>query len=110
MALSNDKDALESTQNRGIVIQIDRKEYRLTDKPPDRKIIMTGWELRKLADPDIDEKRDLFEVVPGGSDKKIGNDEEVEIRDGMRFFSAPALINPGATHPEGTPLFRVLEG
>ena len=57
---------------------------------------MTGWELRRLADPDIDETRDLFLVVPGGSDKKIGNDEELEIHDGMRFFSAPALINPGS--------------
>ena len=110
MALSNDKDALESTQSRGITIQIDRKEYRLTDKPPDRKIIMTGWELRKLADPDIDEKRDLFEVVPGGSDKKIGNDDEVEIRDGMRFFSAPAVINPGTAQLKRASLLRGAEG
>ncbi|MCY4486431.1 MAG: multiubiquitin domain-containing protein [Deltaproteobacteria bacterium] len=96
MALSDDKTSVESTPEGGVVIQIDRKEYRLTDKPPDTKIVMTGWELRKLADPEIDEKRDLFLVVPGGSDKKIGNDEELEIHDGMRFFSAPALINPGA--------------
>ena len=104
MALSDDREVAVGTQDGGIVIQIDRKEYRLTDKPPDRKILMTGWELRKLADPDIDEKRDLFLVVPGGSDKKIGNDEEVEIRDGMRFFSAPAVINPGArtSREEGT--------
>ena len=96
MALSDDKEVGERRVEGGVVIQIDRKEYRLTDGLPDREIIMTGWEIRRLADPDIDENRDLFLVVPGGSDKKIANDEEVEIRDGMRFFSAPALINPGA--------------
>ena len=96
MALSSDKDTVENTQSRGIVIQIDRKEYVLADKPQQEKIVLTGLEIRKLADPDVDEKRDLFLVVPGGSDKKIGNDDEVEIRDGMRFFSAPALINPGS--------------
>ena len=96
MALSDDKEVGERRLEGGVVIQIDRKEYRLTDGLPDREIIMTGWEIRRLADPDIDENRDLFLVVPGGSDKKIANDEEVEIRDGMRFFSAPALINPGA--------------
>ena len=39
--------------------------------------------------------RDLFEVVPGGSDKKIGDHDVVEIRNGLRFFTAPAQINPG---------------
>jgi hypothetical protein len=38
----------------------------------------------------------LFEVVPGGSDIKILDDQVVEIRDGLRFFTAPAQINPGS--------------
>jgi hypothetical protein len=34
-------------------------------------------------------------VVPGGTDRKIGDTEVVDIRDGKRFFTAPAQINPG---------------
>jgi hypothetical protein len=37
----------------------------------------------------------LFEVVPGGSDLKIEADTQVEMRNGLRFFTAPAQINPG---------------
>jgi hypothetical protein len=33
--------------------------------------------------------------VPGGSDKKIGDSDVVEMRNGLRFFTAPAQINPG---------------
>ena len=78
----------------GIVIRIDRREYPVPrDLLNDGKL--TGTAIRRLADPDIADDRDLFEVVLGGSDRKIGNDEEVAIRDGLRFFSAPARINPG---------------
>ena len=38
---------------------------------------------------------DLFEVVPGGSDLKIELATKVKMRDGLRFFTAPAQINPG---------------
>ena len=78
----------------GLTIRIDRKEYRVPRDAPDYGR-MTGAQIRRLADPDIGEDRDLFEVVPGGSDRKIGDDDEVVIRNGMRFFSAPAQINPG---------------
>ena len=57
---------------------------------------LTGQQIRRLADPNIGPDRDLFEVVPGGSDRKIENQEEVLIRNHMRFFSAPAVINPGS--------------
>ena len=78
----------------GLTIRIDRKEYRVSrNLLKDGK--MTGAQIRRLADPDIGEDRDLFEVVPGGSDRKIGSDDEVVIRNGLRFFSAPAQINPG---------------
>jgi hypothetical protein len=70
-------------------IQIDRKIYRVDLKQ------MTGMQLRALPSPAIGPDRDLFEVVPGGTDRKIGDDEVVEIRHGLRFFSAPAQINPG---------------
>jgi hypothetical protein len=70
-------------------IQIDRHHYKVTQRH------MTGMQLRHLPTPPIGPDRDLFEVVPGGSDRKIGDDEEVEIRNGLRFFTAPAQINPG---------------
>ena len=71
-------------------IQIDRKTYRVELKH------MTGLQLRALPSPPIGPDRDLFEVVPGGTDRKIGDEEVVKIQNGLRFFSAPAQINPGA--------------
>jgi hypothetical protein len=56
---------------------------------------MTGLQLRHVPTPPIGPDRDLFEVVPGGSDRKIGDNDVVEIRNGLRFFTAPAQINPG---------------
>lgn len=71
------------------VIKIDRKEYKVPQSS------LTGVQLRQLPEPDIGADRDLFEVVPGGSDRKIANDQDVKMRDGLRFFTAPAQINPG---------------
>jgi hypothetical protein len=70
-------------------IKIDRGEFTVD------AATLTGAELRRLPDPDIGPDRDLFEVVPGGSDVKIAPDMSVVMRDGLRFFSAPAQINPG---------------
>jgi hypothetical protein len=72
-----------------IEIQIDRVHYEVDVAQ------MTGEQLRHLPDPPIGPDRDLFEVVPGHSDRKIGDNEEVELRNGTRFFTAPAHINPG---------------
>ncbi len=71
-------------------IQIDRVHYTVTQR------FMTGEQLRHVPPTPIGPDRDLFEVIPGGTDKKIGNDEVVEIRNGKRFFTAPAQINPGS--------------
>ena len=70
-------------------IQIDRVHYKV------KQAVMTGLELRHVPPAPIGPDRDLFEVVPGGTDRKIADDENVEIRDGKRFFTAPAQINPG---------------
>lgn len=70
-------------------IQIDRVHFTVTQEQ------MTGAELRALPQPPIGQERDLFEVVPGHPDRKLENDTVVEIRDGKRFFTAPAQINPG---------------
>jgi hypothetical protein len=71
-------------------IKIDRTNYKVSEP------VLTGADLRRLPEPDIGPERDLFEVVPGGSDLKIGADTKVEMRNGLRFFTAPAQINPGA--------------
>lgn len=70
-------------------IKIDRTTYKVGQS------VLTGEELRRLPEPDVGPDRDLFEVVPGGSDLKIEANTKVEIRNGLRFFTAPAQINPG---------------
>jgi len=70
-------------------IQIDRVHFTVTQEQ------MTGAELRALPQPPVGPDRDVFEVVPGHADRKIEIDTRVEIRDGKRFFTAPAQINPG---------------
>jgi len=85
-----------SEHEHGFHIQIDRVRYRVAKRE------MTGTELRHLTTPPIGPERDLFEVVPGGSDRKIEDTQVVEIRSGLRFFTAPAHINPGrAMRPTG---------
>ena len=83
-----------------LVIRIDRREYPV---PPEllEDGRLTGLQIRRLADPDVGSDRDLFEVVPGGSDRKIADAQEVPIRDRMRFFSAPSVINPGESPVAG---------
>jgi hypothetical protein len=71
-------------------IKIDRTVYAVHEK------VLTGEQLRQLPKPDIGPDRDLFEVVPGKSDEKIELNTQVEMRNGLRFFTAPAQINPGA--------------
>jgi hypothetical protein len=70
-------------------IQIDRTHFRVT-RPS-----LSGQELRQLPTPPICPERDLFQVVPGGSDQKIADVQSVEMSNGLRFFTAPGQINPG---------------
>jgi len=70
-------------------IQIDREHYEIETAE------MTGAQLRKVPPTPIPPERDLFEVVPGHPDRKIESDDIVEIRNGLRFFTAPGTINPG---------------
>lgn len=71
-------------------IQIDRAHYEVSEAQ------MTGLALRRVPPTPIGPDRDLFEVVPGGADVKIADTDVVEIRNGKRFFTAPAQINPGS--------------
>lgn len=70
-------------------IQIDRVRYTVLQQA------MTGAQLRALPSPPVPADRDLYEVRPGGDDLLIGDDREVEMRNGLRFFTAPGHINPG---------------
>lgn len=67
---------------------------------------LTGREIRELATPPIGTDRDLFEIVAGGSDRKIEDGDTVVIRDHLRFFSAPRNINPGTGTRRATSLLH----
>jgi hypothetical protein len=71
-------------------IQIDRVHYKVHDEQ------MTGEQIRHVPPTPIAADRDLYEVRPGEQDVLIGNADVVRIRDGLRFFTAPHHINPGA--------------
>ncbi len=85
----DDDDKERPDRPKTFEIKIDRTTYKV------REPILTGAQLRRLPEPDIGPDRDLFEVVPGGSDVKIEADAKVKMRNGLRFFTAPAQINPG---------------
>jgi hypothetical protein len=75
-------------------IQIDRVHFTVMQPR------MTGAELRRVPPTPIGPDRDLFEVVPGGPDRKIEDGDVVEMKNGLRFFTAPAQINPGRAEAE----------
>jgi hypothetical protein len=70
-------------------IQIDRVHYEVSAHQ------MTGAQVRHVPPTPIPETRDLYEVRPGEQDRLIGDTDVVEIRNGLRFFTAPHHINPG---------------
>ena len=76
-------------------IQIDRTHFDINDSE------MTGTQLRQVPSTPIASDRDLFEVVPGHPDRKIENDDVIEIRNSLRFFTAPGTINPGRSFGRG---------
>jgi len=91
MATEDVKTADQGSRH-DIRIQIDRVHYEVS------ALVMTGTQLRAVPLPPhgpIGADRDLFLVVPGGTDEKIADDQAVKLHNGMRFFTAPAQINPG---------------
>src|SRR3954453_18180305 len=72
-----------------IVIHIDRKPFKVDEGA------VTGSAIRALPDPDVGLEFDLWLEVPGGEDERVDNDETVKLRNGMHFFTAPSVINPG---------------
>ena len=56
---------------------------------------LTGAELRALTTPPIGGDRDLWLDREGTLDDLVEDDETVELRPQMRFFTVPRIINPG---------------
>lgn len=57
---------------------------------------LTGAGIRALVSPPIGADRDLWLDREGTLDDLIGDNETVELRPEMRFFTVPRVINPGA--------------
>lgn len=71
-------------------IQIDRAQFTVTASQ------LTGTQIRALPPTPVAADRDLYEIRPGSSDVLVGDSDEVTMHDGLRFFTAPKQINPGA--------------
>ena len=89
--MSNQTEMSQSSgdHEHSINIQIDRVHYSVANST------MTGAQLRSLPALPISADRDLFLIVPGGTDRKISDSEVLTLHNGARFFTAPGQINPG---------------
>lgn len=77
-----------------VTIHIDKEVFHVEQES------MTGAEMRQLPKPPIGPERDLFLVVPGPADDiRVEDNQEIELKDGMHFFTAPSTINPGVDAP-----------
>lgn len=69
-------------------IHVDTKPHQTDEQS------LSGAEIKRLGGVAGD--YDLWLVVPGpGGDRLIKDDEQVELKSGMHFVSAPSDINPG---------------
>ncbi|CAN7488622.1 multiubiquitin domain-containing protein [Variovorax paradoxus] len=89
MTNQQDEAKAEDAHEHSVNIQIDRVHYQV------HVSTMTGAQLRALPSTPIPPDRDLFLVVPGGTDRKIADGESLPLHNGARFFTAPGQINPG---------------
>ncbi|MGI4791104.1 MAG: hypothetical protein ACRYFS_19935 [Janthinobacterium lividum] len=88
------EEEVKAHEHHEFSIRIDREDYVV------REHRLTGTELRYIPVVTIGPDRDLFEVVAGGSDRKISDTETIEMRNGLRLFTAPGQINPGMEGPQ----------
>lgn len=78
------------TGQRKFTIKIDKETFHVDEAS------MTGQALRNLPTPPIGADRDLFLVVPGPADDiLVENNQSIDLKGGMHFFTAPSTINPG---------------
>ncbi len=83
------EDGDELRHGEKLTIVIDSKKYRAPAR------VMTGAQLRRLADPNVGSDFDLWQEIPGGEDNLVGDHERIKLADGMGFYSASREINPG---------------
>lgn len=71
-------------------IHIDHKKYPTGEK------VLTGAQIRAMAEPPITQEYDLFIETKGpGDDRKMSDDDKERIDECDTFYSAPRQINPG---------------
>lgn len=83
------EDGDELRPGEKLTIVIDNKKYRALAR------VMTGAQLRRLADPDIGPDFDLWQEIPGDEDNLVSDHERIKLVDGMGFYSSSCEINPG---------------
>ena len=83
------EDGDELRTGEKITIVIDNKTYRAPAR------VLTGAQLRRLADPDIGPGFDLWQEIPGDEDNLVSDHERIKLADGMGFYSSSCEINPG---------------
>lgn len=57
---------------------------------------LSGSELRLLVSPPVGSDRDLWLDEEGSLDTLVEDEDMVELRPQMRFFTVPRVINPGS--------------
>lgn len=82
-------------QHKSYSVKIDRDPFKVESET------ITGAGLRALPTPPVGSDRDLFQVVPGGQDELIGEDEVVTLHEGAHFITAPRNVTPGSGHSGG---------
>lgn len=83
------EDGGELRPGEKLTIVIDGKRYQAPAR------VMTGAQLRRLAEPNIGPDYDLWQEVAGGEDNLVDDKERIKLRDGMGFYSSSRDINPG---------------
>jgi hypothetical protein len=74
-----------------ITIHIDKKKYSAP------KNTATGIELKRLAE--IPDGFDIFKTLPGQEDDiKIGDSQQIDLKNGDHFYSVPKTLNPGTNN------------
>lgn len=56
---------------------------------------LTGAQLRAVPTPPVSAERDLWLDIVDELDRIIEDDEVIELKNNMRLFSVPRVINPG---------------
>ena len=90
----------EHAAEHGITIFIDHLPYKVANEK------VTGAQVRALANPPIDDGKDLFHAVAGkGADVKMGDDDSVEVNSrevthGRHFYSAAKSSKAHAQSPK----------